>query len=217
MPRRFSLGRASHGEVLDGIHPHRRARRAHRRGQDHARRGAARQGGRDRRRREAWSAATRSAISISLEKEYRHSLNSAIVNLAWKGDARPPDRHAGLARFHGAGDRRARRGRDRGGRDQRRDRRAARHRPHAQVGGEAQPVPHDRDQPHRRGERRSSEAMLAKIQQAVGKECLPINLPAKNAHRRGRLLLQSRGESDFPRSRRRTRRWSTRWWRSTRS
>jgi len=39
--------------------------------------------------------------------------------------------------------------------------------------------------------------VLERIQQAVGKECLPINLPAKNANRRSRLLFQSAGESDF--------------------
>jgi len=69
-----------------------------------------------------------------LEKEYKHSLNSALVNFAWKNVHNPPDRYARVAGLHGAGDRRARRRRDGGDRGERRDRNPARHRPHAHNG-----------------------------------------------------------------------------------
>ena len=54
-----------------------------------------------------------------LEKTWQHSLRASVAASRDGRHARAHDRHAGISGFHRPGDRRARRGRDRGGRGQR--------------------------------------------------------------------------------------------------
>ena len=60
--------------------------------------------------------------------------------------------------------------------------------------------------------------LLAAIQAAFGRECLPINLPADQGQAGRRLFFQSVPAKPISRrSLTRIARWSIRWWRSTRS
>ena len=63
------------------------------------------------------------------------------------------------------------------------------------------------------------EALVGQIQAAFGRECLPLNLPARTRRARGGLLLQhgagQPAPPTSPRWSRRTARWWSRSWRST--
>mgnify|MGYP003694320693 CR=1 FL=1 len=133
-----------------------------------------------------------------LEKQLQHSLKLAVASFDFAGTPDPPARHAGLPGLPRPRAARARRGRDRGDRHQR----AERHR--------------DDDRRASCSGRRSAastawsivnkidadnvdlEALLERIQQAFGKECLPLNLPGGKAQQGVGLLLRARrAKSDF--------------------
>ena len=62
------------------------------------------------------------------------------------------------------------------------------------------------------------EGLLERIQEAFGKECLPLNLPAAKRSKVSDCFFAPSGEADFSLGRRkRTASSSTRWSRSTRS
>ena len=107
------------------------------------------------------------------------------------GHARAHHRHARISRLHRPIDRRARRGRDRGGRHQRggghRNDRVA----HDGLGGRAEALPAADRQQDRCRERRSCRRLLDRDPRAFGKECLPINLPVGQREARRRLFFQS--------------------------
>src|SRR5689334_6208582 len=131
-----------------------------------------------------------------LEKEYRHSLNSAIVNFAWKGT------HVHLIDTPGSPDFMG----------QAIGALAAVETAVIVINAETGvQLATDRmlKWAVKRGlcrmivvnridaENADLEAMLSKIQQAVGKECLPINLPAKGATDVVDCFFNPDGEADF--------------------
>ena len=184
-------------QLRHGEHPHRRARR--RTARRAKRRWPRRCSRRPARSRQAGSVERGTTVSDfdPLEKSYQHSLRASLLHLDTQRHAHPPDRHARLPRFHRPGDRRARRGRDGGGRRQRERRHRDDHVADDGVGGEAPPVP-ARSSSTRSTPRTSiCPALLAQIQQAFGKECLPINLPADGGKRVVDCFFNPAGETRF--------------------
>ena len=113
-----------------------------------------------------------------LEKTYQHSLRASVAALRHGGHARPPDRHAGLPRFHRPGDRRARRGRDGGGRRQRAGGPRDDHVADDGLGGASASCAGSSSSTRSTPRTSICRQLLAAIQAAFGRECLPINLPA---------------------------------------
>jgi len=73
------------------------------------------------------------------------------------------------------------------------------------MGGEAQPVPHDRDQTASTRRTLIFPRYFSRIRQAVGRECLPINLPAKGGTDVVDCFFNPDGEADFSSVKERTR------------
>ena len=90
----------------------------------------------------------------ALEKSWQHSLRSSVLHFEIDGTRVHLHRHAGLSRLHRAGDRRARRGRDRGRGGQRAGGHRNDHLAHDGLDRAAQALPPDHRQQDRRRERR---------------------------------------------------------------
>ena len=167
-------------------------------GQDQPGRGAAREGGRDPRRRQrrarhhGHATSTRSRSSCSIRCKPR----SRIFDIA--GHARPPDRHARLPRFPRPGAAALDAVETAAVVDQRADRHRDDDRAHDGVGGEARALTAWSSSTRSTPTTSTCEALLERIQQAFGKECLPLNLPAGGGKRGRRLLLHTRrANADF--------------------
>ena len=93
--------------------------------------------------------------------------------LRLRGHAHPPHRHARHARLRRPVDRRAGRRGDRGRRDQRAERHRAQHHAHDEVGEDARPVPHDRGEQDRRGERGPARAPRARSRTTSARSACP--------------------------------------------
>ena len=131
-----------------------------------------------------------------LEKQLQHSLKLAVASFDFQEAKIHLLDTPGYPDFLGHALPGARRGRDRRGRDQRAERHRDDDRPLPAGGGEARPrrliVINKID-----ADNVDLESLLERIQQAFGKECLPLNLPAGGRGKVSDCFFAPSGEADF--------------------
>ena len=166
----------------------------------------------------ASSAARPTSDFDPLEKAWQHSLRASVLHLETQGTRVHMIDTPGIPGFHRSGHRRARRGRDRGGRRQRIRRDRDDHFAHDGLGGEAQTLPPRRSST-RSTPRTSTLKDLLTRDPGHLRQGVPADQPAGRRRQAGRgLLLQScRATRIFRRWPTRTARWSIRWSKSTRN